>query len=70
MSADGPRWNPPTRLREVVCRLGRSARLAGPGEVVVITGRGHDPVQECGRHRRLQDDRGALREALLSLAER
>ncbi|TQC40078.1 hypothetical protein EEB14_56660, partial [Rhodococcus sp. WS4] len=42
--------------------------LAGPGDVVVVAGRGHDPVQEYGGHQRVFDDRVALREALLRLA--
>ncbi|MFC0452501.1 UDP-N-acetylmuramoyl-L-alanyl-D-glutamate--2,6-diaminopimelate ligase [Rhodococcus jostii] len=54
----------PDRAEAILTAVG----LAGPGDVVVVAGRGHDPVQEYGGHRRVFDDRVALREALLRLA--
>ncbi|MEN0137234.1 MAG: UDP-N-acetylmuramoyl-L-alanyl-D-glutamate--2,6-diaminopimelate ligase [Rhodococcus sp. (in: high G+C Gram-positive bacteria)] len=45
--------------------IAAAVTLAGPGDVLVVAGRGHDRVQAYGPRRRVFDDRIALHEALL-----
>lgn len=50
--------------------IARAVELAQPGDVIVVAGRGHDPVQTFGSTTRQFNDRAELRKALASRSPR
>jgi UDP-N-acetylmuramoyl-L-alanyl-D-glutamate--2,6-diaminopimelate ligase len=67
----GARQVPGAEVREVAGRraaIGQAVRLAGPGDVVAVLGKGHERGQERAGRVEPFDDRTALREALAAPA--
>lgn len=85
VTSDNPRSEPPAAIAaEITANLGgevdveldraraiqRAVEQAGPGDVVLVAGKGHEQGQEIAGHLTPFDDRDVAREALRRLAAR